>query len=233
MISQTDAKRTEFETPEAVQSLGERISYVATHLGGRATLAKAVDISESQLYRYISGESTPRIETAVAIARAGSVGLEWLATGATSAVDAEAGSGSALHVRIPLYDLTLPDAQQALVAGRATHETLGFPAAWLRSFLGISPDQLMLAITPSDSMEPTVRRGDIVMINQSDRKFADGVHAFLIENRLFIKRLQLRPDGVWATSEKTGHPEFRLPSADNDPASLRLIGRVVWVGHRL
>lgn len=54
---------------------------VADLVGGKASLAKMTGISESQIYRYIREESGLTAEPLVAIAKAGGVLLEWLATG--------------------------------------------------------------------------------------------------------------------------------------------------------
>ncbi len=65
----------------ATGSLGKRIAAVADSVGGRRRLAYLAGISESQLYRYLSGQSQPTVVPLILIAQVGGVSLQWLATG--------------------------------------------------------------------------------------------------------------------------------------------------------
>ena len=58
--------------------IGTRISEAAKEVGGVGELARMAGISESQLYRYINGTSSPTLEPLAAIARGAGVSLDWL-----------------------------------------------------------------------------------------------------------------------------------------------------------
>jgi len=85
------------EVPVPASGIGTRISEISRRAGGKKKLAAKAHVSESHLYRYISGESEPTASRLVALARAADVSIAWLATGegeafpaaqtATAAVD--------------------------------------------------------------------------------------------------------------------------------------------------
>ncbi len=61
--------------------LGGRIGQVADDVGGNAALARACAVSESVMRKWRRGDSEPVTSAMVAIAKAGGVTVEWLATG--------------------------------------------------------------------------------------------------------------------------------------------------------
>lgn len=54
-----------------------------------------------------------------------------------------------------------------------------------------SADGICLVNVPTDSMEPTIRKGDIVFLDTKVNAYSgDGIYAFSIDGALFIKRIQ-------------------------------------------
>ena len=54
-----------------------------------------------------------------------------------------------------------------------------------------SADGICLVNVPTDSMEPTIRKGDIVFLDTKVNAYSgDGIYAFAIDGALFIKRIQ-------------------------------------------
>ncbi|MFP4131300.1 MAG: helix-turn-helix domain-containing protein [Thiohalospira sp.] len=69
------------EIPIPASEIGSRISEAAETVGGKKKLAAATGISESHIYRYISGASEPTASRLVRIAQATGFSVAWLATG--------------------------------------------------------------------------------------------------------------------------------------------------------
>ena len=67
--------------PFLTDGIGTRISEISSLIGGKRELAKAANLSESQLHRIVAGESQVKLEPIVAMARAANVSISWLATG--------------------------------------------------------------------------------------------------------------------------------------------------------
>lgn len=68
------------ELPFLISEIGSRISEISRYSGKKGFAAKA-HISESHLYRYISGKSDPTASRLVAMAKAAGVRPGWLLTG--------------------------------------------------------------------------------------------------------------------------------------------------------
>lgn len=66
-----------FSDPE----LTNRICTIVNLLGSRKAAAQAAWVSEVMICRYLQGGSEPTLSTAVRLARASGVALQWLATG--------------------------------------------------------------------------------------------------------------------------------------------------------
>jgi phage repressor protein C with HTH and peptisase S24 domain len=220
-------------SPASVSRAGDRIGEVADAVGGNSALARLCGVSESVVRKWRAGESEPTLSNLVAIARAGRVNVEWLATGEGEKHPGQVVS-AADYVFVPLYDVSSATGQGAFVNAEPTTEALAFRREWLRSRIAASPRDLSLLNVRGDSMEPTLRDGDVIMINRADTAVGEGIYVFFLDGWLFVKRLQLRGVEIWMVSENkaagSGAPlenfgEFEEPS--------RIIGRVVWVGRRL
>lgn len=61
--------------------IGTRVTALAAKHGGKKEFAKALGVSEGQLYRYLSDKQEMRITVGARIARLGGVSLDWLVFG--------------------------------------------------------------------------------------------------------------------------------------------------------
>ena len=83
-----------------------------------------------------------------------------------------------------------------------------------------------------DGMAPTLLDGDHLLVDTADRQpLRDGIYAIESESQVVVKRLSVNPASqqVAILSDNASYPSF----PDCDPAQLRVIGRVVWLGRRL
>ena len=83
-----------------------------------------------------------------------------------------------------------------------------------------------------DTMAPTLLDGDHLLVDTADRQpLRDGIYAIESESRVVVKRLSVHPatQQVAILSDNAAYPSF----PDCDPAQIRVIGRIVWVGRRL
>lgn len=211
-------------TTSYLAALGERIGRVAHLLGGKRALAQRLGIHESMLYRYIKGENALSAPLLVAIAEAGGVSLEWLGNGKGTAPATlrEPGSGAyaAAYTPVPNND-------------KAAAPTLAFDAAWLSLLCGARGDELCLIEMRGDAMEPTLRAGDLLLIDRRVRRIAqDGLYAVQLTAGVEIKRVQKRAAGSVLLSGD--NPRFQsLTLTRAAVKNIKLLGRVVWFGRRL
>jgi hypothetical protein len=93
-------------------------------------------------------------------------------------------------------------------------------------------DWLAAHMIEGDSMAPSLLDGDHVLVDTADSlPLRDGLYAIESESRIVVKRLSINPatQQVAILSDNASYPSF--PNCD--PAQLRVIGRVVWLGRRL
>ena len=62
-------------------SFSERVRYISQKVGGIEKLSTLAEISKRVISQYISGQSEPTRPRIIAMANAGDVSVEWLATG--------------------------------------------------------------------------------------------------------------------------------------------------------
>lgn len=106
--------------------------------------------------------------------------------------------------------------------------TLRFSHRWLRA-QGLDPAKLSAILVSGDSMEPTLRDGDEILVDRTSRSLRDGIHVVRVEDVLMVKRLDTGLPGKIALV--SDNPAYRTMELVAD--ELKVIGRVVWKGGRL
>lgn len=115
-----------------------------------------------------------------------------------------------------------------LAADEAAIGTIRFQTGWLRQ-QGLDPARLSAIAVAGDSMEPTLRDGDEILVDRGQSALRDGVLVVRLDEVLFVKRVALgRPGTVTLVSD---NPVYR--PIEVAPGDVEVIGRVVWKGGRL
>jgi phage repressor protein C with HTH and peptisase S24 domain len=106
-----------------------------------------------------------------------------------------------------------------------------FSRAWLRHFTDAAPEHLFWSIGDGDSMEPTIRSGEVILIDRSQQapRMGDGIWAIAYGEIGMVKRLRPLPDG----SVEIHSDNPLIPPAKAVDGELHVIGRVVAVVRRL
>lgn len=78
-----------------------------------------------------------------------------------------------------------------------------------------------------DSMEPTLRSGDVLLVDTGIREVRiDGIYVLRAHDRLFVKRVRQRMDGNFEIS--SDNPTHKTVDILNGDHEVSVIGRVVW-----
>ncbi|HHF4334676.1 XRE family transcriptional regulator [Haemophilus influenzae] len=95
-----------------------------------------------------------------------------------------------------------------------------------RSSQGVS-----IVNVPTDSMEPTIRKGDIVFIDTTINCYiGDGIYAFSINGELYIKRIQkLMSGGYRMISDNQAYPSEII--SDEIYACAQFVGKFIRTVH--
>ncbi len=106
-----------------------------------------------------------------------------------------------------------------------------FQRDWLRGLMRGRLDQLFVARGDGDSMEPTLKDGDIVLIDTAQRDILqqDRIWAVSYGDLGMIKRVRRLPGGTYQLI--SDNPNVTPISAYD--GEMHVIGRVVWIGRRI
>jgi len=92
-----------------------------------------------------------------------------------------------------------------------------------------SPERMVLMDVSGTSMEPEIREGDTVLVDQSQQGvMAGSIYAVGVEDTVMVKRLEKRPGALVLVSDNPDYEPVLLRG--DELANVRLIGRVVWIG---
>lgn len=131
-------------------------------------------------------------------------------------------------VDVPRLALGASAGPGALAAGEEAIGAFRFSTRWLRE-QGLEPGQLSAIAVAGDSMEPTLRDGDEILVDCSPASARDGIHVVRIDDTLLVKRIDTsRPGRIVLLSDNHAYRAVELASGDCD-----VIGRVVWKSGRL
>jgi phage repressor protein C with HTH and peptisase S24 domain len=108
---------------------------------------------------------------------------------------------------------------------------IAFDPKWLRRLSAGDPKRLSIIEAEGDSMLPTLADGDEILVAAGDERVRDGVYVLRMEEALVVKRIAVNPASgrLSVSSDNDAYPSW----PDCDPASIRVVGRVVWAGRRM
>jgi len=136
-------------------------------------------------------------------------------------------------VLVPRYDVQGSMGNGSVIHSEQIVDHLAFRAEWVRTALGASPEHLVLISAIGDSMEPTLRAGDLLLIDRSVTGVKhDSIYAFAVGDELRVKRVQRLYDGTLIVkSDNLGYASETL--TPDQAATVNIVGRVVWTGRRM
>lgn len=225
-------------------TFADRIDLLITMAGGVPEFARSCGVSDSVARKWRKGESDPSREHLIAIARARNVNLLWLATneGPMLKPDGVSDKGNGYHAArapsspdpdaycyVPLYDVYASAGHGSQIDAEPIVDRLAFKLNWLKGEMGLNPDDCCLIHVTGDSMEPTLHKKDVVMLDRSHTIYMeDGIYCLRLDGGLLVKRLQrINANQVEVISDNTVYRPYLLNTSD-----VQIVGRVVWAGKR-
>lgn len=218
------------------QAFAERVAFLVDREKNTSRFARKVGVSEGVVRKWRNGESDPSREHVVAIADAYGLSLDWLAAGRGPMFASEKRPEPAAPAGIweefalvPLYDIAVSTGPGVCVESETVLAQLAFRRDWLRQ-TGIQAANLAVVRAVGDSMEPTIRHGDALLIDRAKREpESDHVYVLQVDHELRAKRLQRLTDGRVRVG--TDNPAYTEEIIERDRLSqLEIVGRVVWKG---
>jgi len=212
------------------------------------TFALRCGISEGAIRKYLASSSEPGMSALTAIAKEAGVTIAWLATGEGPMRHCDkVGSGTVAEVAnhyasakdleaeyslVPRYDVAASAGHGSIIHSEQVVDHLAFKTKWLRGDMGLEPDKLALITAKGDSMEPTIRDRDLLLVDTREKPVSDGVYVLRLEGSLIAKRIQRDlQGGLIVRSDNPAYPELR--ASKDQVGLLEIVGRIVWTGGRL
>ncbi|MDL2209976.1 helix-turn-helix domain-containing protein [Desulfovibrio sp. OttesenSCG-928-O18] len=207
----------------------------STDVATQMDLARALDVNRSAITQAKNRDAVPS-KWILALSRRYNLSPDWLEYG-------KGEFGKKAPASIPGQILPLPEAgletvmvpkvRATLCAGGGSFELEAVPVsehplprAWL-SRMG-SPNAMVFMDVIGNSMEPGIRDGDMVLVDQAAvEPTAKSILAVGYEDAIYIKRLERQANGFLLVSDNPDYAPIRV--AGDEMASFRVIGKVVWL----
>ncbi|QND45240.1 helix-turn-helix transcriptional regulator (plasmid) [Rhizobium lusitanum] len=205
--------------------------------------AKRCEIPEATMRGYVNGKFPPS-DVALKIADTANVNLEWLISGRGpqgKAPTEPSISGRSIDIRGRIMDdfafIQRLDVQASAGSGAITInedavELLAFQSDWLKS-RHINPTSARVLTAKGDSMEPTIRDGDILLVDTSITSVRDNaIYIVVYGGHVLVKRVNLRRNGsLVLISDNDRHAPEEVP--ESEVLDLHIAGRVMWFGRSI
>lgn len=216
----------------------ERLGEVIRIIGGTKRAGEIAGVTDEQVRRWRGGRAKPNFAGIAAMTYAAGKSLDWLATGqdpVTGAVPLMVQSQTMMAGDVP--ELTLIPRLETLVSagpgvmgyGDDVIEHIGFPPEWLRR-RNINPEFARILNVRGDSMEDTIKNGDVLLVDTSIDEFRDNaIYVIIHGEMLLVKRVHKRMNGTYQLiSDNPRYPPEEVSEADVH--QLNIAGRVMWYG---
>lgn len=225
----------------------DRLKNAVEKAGGNAQVAGACGIAVSTLSSYMNGAEW-KLSVARKIAAACNVSLPWLLFGndlAERHSPPMPNSRPTAHiievckpsndVKVPFYDEAEASAGFGLLGPDTPAPLMVSISKDFLEKLGLPSHHTIMLKVRGDSMEPTLKTGDTIILNTSPSRSLSGVTVFVSSGQLMVKRLAPTATGtVRIISDNDRYPteeaeisRFRWGHPDGDDA-ITIIGRVAY-----
>ncbi|MDQ2081586.1 S24 family peptidase [Xanthobacteraceae bacterium Astr-EGSB] len=213
-----------------------RLAEAVRAAGGPTAIAERSGVPKTTITNWTSGSAEPKIRSLTAVAQACGVSIDWL-VGHSDPISGVSESSDSVNdfSFIRRYDVRASAGPGAIVPFddlNGTSRFVAFRTEWLHR-IGVNPGGAEVLIAVGDSMEPTIRDGDLLLIDRSfDRITAEGIYVLVLAERVLVKRIVLRRDGSAILRSDSDHvPDETVPA--HEVEELRVEGRVRWFGRTI
>ncbi len=132
---------------------------------------------------------------------------------------------------IDVFDVAASAGHGAVVEGETVIERLSFPLDYLTRITKTHPRHLKIIGVQGDSMEPTVKHDDVVMLDTTKTSLDyDGLFVLRWGDALHVKRVGRASNGSVRiiSDNKDIYPPIEMPRTD-----ITVVGKVIWIGKKV
>lgn len=146
------------------------------------------------------------------------------------------GSGAAASapvvpiVQVPRLAIGASAGPGAFADDERPRAQVGFQADWLRTMVSGGTKALSIIQVEGHSMAPTLCDGDEIMVDRADTApRRDAIYVIRMDDALHVKRVRRNAAALSVISDNPAYESW----PDRDPATVEIIGRVVWAGRKI
>ncbi|BFU64746.1 XRE family transcriptional regulator [Rodentibacter abscessus] len=212
-------------------SFSERLKELIGSKSGRS-FAKDAGISYSTLHNYLTDTSLPTLDNLIALANYANVSVQWLATG-EYLEEPKQKDATNLTVSNDETFISIEDCRDVRISAGSggfnddyrAFNTTKVEKAWLDG-RRLKADNCAMFLVSGDSMYPTLKDGEEIIVDRSKQVLQDG-KIFVLNNEgaMLVKKVQLTYNGVELISDNKDYRPLKLTGEEAD--SLIIIGQVV------
>lgn len=200
--------------------------------------------SLKQMQRYANGSDMP-LSVLEKLAVESGLPLAWIVSGEAVDEEARLGTGGPIvpteslnaftgFVAVPRLSVQA-SAGPGLLAleGSEPSDVVAFREGWLRR-IGVTPVNAQVLKAVGDSMEPTIRDGDLLLVDRGISQVIDnGIYIVVVAGLVLVKRLQTRFDGSLTLISDNRERYDPETIAKDRLHELTIEGRVRWYGRSI
>ncbi|QNT77685.1 LexA family transcriptional regulator [Entomobacter blattae] len=247
----THAKATVEKTQSDIQAHERvaRLRQAVKNAGGNLKVAQLSGIPLSTLNSYMSGRDF-KLSTAIELCKICNITIEWLATGKAipdttfpqqspqpvnvhmmhygfNPTTIQAPEG---YTNIPYYKISSA-VYTDIITRTNVHGYCHFQQNWLDSTIPRPPNSLLALTGLGQTMEPTLRHHDILLIDTTSTQIVDGaIYTLVVNNTILVKRLILLASGeIRLMNDNDRYPSQVISTAPTESFPLpNILGQAVW-----
>jgi phage repressor protein C with HTH and peptisase S24 domain len=176
--------------------IGNRIKEARNHKGfSQELLSEKIGVSKRTLINYEQNDKEPTASTILNIAKYCTISEWWLLTGKGEMLLKENNLvASNNNYNIDLLNVRAGAGEGIYNYVIETIDTISLDKSFFRT--PINTSKVKGIQVDGDSMEPTLRDGDYVLIDENTTFGVNGIYAIQFGGQILIKRLQFKMDGA-------------------------------------
>ena len=199
--------------------------FEATGIASQTELASALKINRSAITQARKKDAIPD-KWMLQMYRIFGINPDWLETGSGPTFLKQSVMDDSLFKNVPKVKARLSAGGGSFEIGSEIKGYYGFRKDWLITKGNIS--KMVLMDIFGNSMEPEIKDGDTVLIDESQKDILAGaVYAVGVDDTIMVKRLEKHPNKLVLHSDNKEYAPIYLQGDEIN--SIRIIGKVIWV----
>lgn len=196
----------------------------ATGISSQSELANELGINRSGISHARTNNKIPD-KWIVKLYRKFGFNPQWIETGIGNVFIHTQSANDVEFKYIPKVAARLSAGTGSFECEETVTDYLSFPTKWL-SGKGSANSMVAMEVF-GQSMEPMIKEGDTVLIDQSQNNILAGaIYAVGVEDTILIKRLEKHPDKLVLCSDNRNYEPIYLKKEEME--KIRIIGKVIW-----